>query len=283
MLHIENLHASLGGRAVLRGLNLTAKAGEVTAICGANGAGKSTLLRAVLGEIPSTGGLCLNGLDLRRQSAKALAHHRAVLAQDTQVAFGFAVGEVVAMGHEAGSAALEPGVIGQALAAVGLQGYETRPLQTLSGGERQRAQLARALAQVWHPVGPDGPRWLFLDEPVASLDLGHQLQVMAIVRRFADAGGGVVMVMHDLNLTAHVAQHIAFVIDGQISAAGSAPHVMTARRLGLAYGCVVGINETPTEGPWFLPQCCKVGALAQAANLASPDGGYRQSPPGLRV
>jgi len=168
------------------------------------------------------------------------------------------VDEVVSMGHEAGAAALEPGIVTQALSAVGLAGYGHRSLQTLSGGERQRAHLARALAQVWHPMGPDGPRWLFLDEPVASLDLGHQLQVMAIARRFADAGGGVVIVMHDLNLTIRTAQHIAFLIDGHLEVAGSADQVMTSDLLGQAYGCSVVMNTAPKTGPWFLPQSCRL-------------------------
>lgn len=256
MLHVENLHVCLGTRPVLRGVTLTAKPGEVTAICGANGAGKSTLFRAILGEIPSTGQMTLNGQDLRGQSVRDLAQTRAVLAQDTQVAFGFTVDEVVCMGHKAGAAALEPGIPGQALSAVGLAGYGPRLLQSLSGGERQRAHLARALAQVWHPMGPDGPRWLFLDEPVASLDLGHQLQVMAIAQAFANAGGGVVMVMHDLNLTIHTAQHIGFLIDGRLDVAGSADQVMTSDLLGQAFGCTVMMNTAPKSGPWFLPQSC---------------------------
>ena len=261
MLCVENLQASLGGRPVLQGITLTARAGEVTAICGANGAGKSTLFRAILGEIPSTGRMYLNGRDLRAQSAKALAQTRAVLAQDTQVAFAFTVAEVVAMGLEAGVAAQEAGssahsLIAQALAAVGLAGYGPRALHSLSGGERQRAQLARALAQVWNPVGPEGPRWLFLDEPVASLDLGHQLQVMSLARAFADAGGGVVMVMHDLNLTMSTAQHMAFLIDGHIMAAGPAEQVITPDLLKRAYGCAVPLNTAPQSGPWFLPQSC---------------------------
>jgi iron complex transport system ATP-binding protein len=258
MLCIQNLTANLGGRPVLRGVDLAAKAGEITAICGANGAGKSTLLRAILGEIPSAGLLSLNGRDLRRQSAKALARQRAVLAQDTHVTFAFTVAEVVSMGPEAGDAAMEPAVVRQTLLAVGLQGQESRIFQTLSGGERQRAQLARALAQVWHPIGPDGPRWFFLDEPVASLDLGHQLQVMALVRRFALAGGGVAMVMHDLNLIAQVAQSIGFVIDGRLAALGTADQVITAARLGQAYDCTAALNTTPLTGPWFLPQCCSL-------------------------
>lgn len=261
MLHVENLHVRLGTRPVLRGVTLTAKPGEVTAICGANGAGKSTLFRAILGEIPSTGQMTLNGQDLRGQSVRDLAQTRAVLAQDTQVAFGFTVDEVVCMGHEAGAAALEPGIPGQALSAVGLAGYGPRHLQSLSGGERQRAHLARALAQVWHPMGPDGPRWLFLDEPVASLDLGHQLQVMAIAQAFANAGGGVVMVMHDLNLTVSVAQHIAFVRNGRIEASGPADLVMSSDLLGQAFDCNVKMKTPPQSGPWFLPQSCTLNHL----------------------
>lgn len=263
MLTIENLHANLGSRPILRGVTLTAKAGEITAICGANGAGKSTLLRAIVGDIPSTGRLSLNGRDVRGQTAAALARTRAVLAQDTQVAFGFTVAEVVCMGHEAGAAALEKGITDKALIAVGLGGYGPRPLQSLSGGERQRAHLARALAQVWHPKGIDGPRWLFLDEPVASLDLGHQLQVMALARSYAAAGGGVVMVMHDLNLTASVAHHIGFVIDGRIAAAGPAEEVITSALLGQAYGCTVRLQTAPQSGPWFLPQSCTVNVPAE--------------------
>lgn len=266
MLCVDNLQASLGGRRVLKGIALTARAGEVTAICGANGAGKSTLLRAILGEIPSTGQITLNGRDLRGQPARSLAQTRAVLAQDTQVAFGFTVDEVVTMGHEAGAAALEPGIPARALAAVGLTGHGPRPLQHLSGGERQRAHLARALAQVWHATGPDGPRWLFLDEPVASLDLGHQLQIMALARAFADAGGGVVMVMHDLNLTASVAQHIVFVRNGRIEACGPADQVMSADLLGQAFDCSVKMKTPPESGPWFLPQTCTLNGQADSQN-----------------
>lgn len=256
MLHVENLHVSLGSQAILCGVTLTAKPGEVTAICGANGAGKSTLLRAILGEIQSNGQMTLNGRNLRNQSAQALAQTRAVQTQDTQVAFAFTVDEVVSMGHEAGAAALEHGIVAKALSAVGLSGYGHRSLQTLSGGERQRAHLARALAQVWHPMGQDGPRWLFLDEPVASLDLGHQLQVMAVARAYADAGGGVVIVMHDLNLVASVAQHIAFVMNGHIMSAGPADQVMSSDLLGQAFACRVKMKTPPQSGPWFLPQSC---------------------------
>jgi iron complex transport system ATP-binding protein len=257
MLEIEGLSASLGGRKVLHSVSLTARAGEVLAICGPNGAGKSTLLRAVLGEIPSQGRITLNGQDVAGVQAQEMARMRAVLPQDTQVAFAFTVAEIVAMGQEAGDFGADPGLIARALAAVGLQDHGARSFQTLSGGERQRSHLARALAQVWQPVGPQGARWLFLDEPVASLDLGHQLHVMRLARNYANRGGGVVAVMHDLNLSAMFADRLAFVIDGRLVADGPPSHVLTAEVLERAYGCRVALNTAPAAGPWFVPQACE--------------------------
>ncbi len=259
MLEIDDLKVTLGGRDILHGVSLQVRPGEVVAICGPNGAGKSTLLRAALGEVPAQGRVTLNGQDLRQGKPQALARLRAVLPQDTQAAFPFTVAEIVAMGQDAGDFAPEPGLVRRALAEVGLDHLADASIQTLSGGERQRAHLARALAQVWQPVGPQGARWLFLDEPVASLDLGHQLFVMRLMRRYADAGGGVVAVMHDLNLTAMFADRIAFVIGGRIDACGPPDDVLEPGLLERAYGCRIAMNTAPASGPWFVPQAAQAG------------------------
>ncbi len=258
MLSVTDLHVRLGGRAVLDGVSLSARSGEVTAICGPNGAGKSTLLRACLGEIPSRGAVSLNGMDMRKAPASQLARIRAVLPQETQIAFAFTVAEVVAMGLEAGDFIGRRSVAAEALAAVGLNGYDGRDFQTLSGGEKQRAHLARALAQVWEPQGPQGARWLLLDEPVSSLDLGHQLLVMQIVRHYADQGGGVIMVIHDLNLAAKVSDRIAFLAGGRIMACDAPDLALTGERIGEAFQCRVAMKTTPPSGPWFLPQSCSL-------------------------
>lgn len=257
MLEIADLHVRLGNRDVLKGVTLQAKAGAVLAICGANGAGKSTLLGAALGEVPMQGKVRLNGHDIARSRPDHLARIRAVLPQDVDVAFSFTLGEVVAMGRDAGDFFDHPDLVDLALDAVGLAGRQDHDFQSLSGGERQRGHLARAMAQVWAPVGPDGPRWLLLDEPVASLDLGHQLQVMRLARSFADAGGGVVAVMHDLNLSAMFADQMAFLIDGRLETVGRPAEVMQTDLLERAYGCRIALNQTPTAGPWLLPQACE--------------------------
>jgi iron complex transport system ATP-binding protein len=257
MLELVDVSVQLGRRRVLRDIRLSARPGEVLAICGANGAGKSTLLKAVLDEVPATGTVRLNGHDVARTRAHILAPLRAVLPQDNEVAFGFTLAEIVRMGREAGDFATRPDVDALAMAAVGLQGREGDDIRNLSGGERQRGHLARALAQVWEPVSPHGPRWLMLDEPVASLDLGQQLQVMRLARSYADAGGGVVAIMHDLNLSAMFADRMAFLIDGRLVASGPPSNVMRKDLLETAYGCRVALNSLPQSGPWLLPQACE--------------------------
>lgn len=256
MLELVDVSVWLGQRRVLQDVSLAVRPGELLAICGANGAGKSTLLKAVLGEVPATGTVRLNGLDVAGARPATLAPLRAVLPQDSEVAFGFTLSEVIGMGREAGDFAFRPEVDALALAAVGLQGREANDIRSLSGGERQRAHLARALAQVWEPVGPRGPRWLMLDEPVASLDLGHQLQVMRLARSYADAGGGVVAIMHDLNLSAMFADRMAFLIGGRLASSGTPSEVMQRELLEEAYGCRIGLKRAPQDGPWLLPQAC---------------------------
>ncbi|MDZ4392008.1 heme ABC transporter ATP-binding protein [Cypionkella sp.] len=254
MLLVEDLCVALNRRPVLRGISLSARPGTLTAIVGPNGSGKTTLLRAMTGEVAYQGKVTLNGLDVARAKAWQLAAIRAVMAQETQLAFPFSVLEVIRLGLTSGQNAEVRDLPQRALAEVGLTPHASRNYQDLSGGERQRVQLARALVQVWHPVAAGGARWLFLDEPVASLDLGHQLQVMRLARRFADAGGGVVAVMHDLNLSAMFADRLALLAEGGLVAAGAPENVLTDALLSSAYGCAIRTNALPSQGTWLLPQ-----------------------------
>ena len=254
MLDATGITLQLGRREVLRGLDFAARSGSVTAIAGPNGSGKTTLMRVLTGELPLPGRVRLNGQDVARISPGRLAGLRAVLPQAVHVAFPFTLREIVAMGHEAGDAAGQDGVVAAALSAVDLADKAQRPLPELSGGEQQRGHLARALAQVWEPVGPAGPRWLFLDEPVAALDIAHQLQVLRHARAFADAGGGVVAVMHDLNLTAMFADRLVLMSEGRVLAAGSPAEVLNDALLERTYGCRLRANVVPLQHPFVLPQ-----------------------------
>lgn len=254
MLEIRNLSVTLGHREVLRAVDVTARPGALTAIVGPNGSGKTTLLRAATGDIDYRGHARLNGTEIAGAAPWRMAAMRAVLAQATTLSFPFTAAEVVRLGQSAGIGAGGPDRSLAALARVGLSGYGGRLYQELSGGEQQRVHLARVLTQVWEPLAHGAPRWLFLDEPVSSLDIGHQLQIMRLARAFADAGGGVVAVMHDLNLTAMFADAVALLAEGRVVAAGAPAEVLTDAHLSKAYGCALRVGVAPMDAPFVLPQ-----------------------------
>jgi len=248
MLEAQNIHARIGKKEILHGIDFTAKAGQITAIVGPNGSGKSTLLKAITDEVDFTGTVRLNDQDTAGMKPWELAALRGVLPQATTLAFPFTVIEVVRMGLMSGLSGGREDIPARALAAVGLEGYSGRFYQELSGGEQQRTQLARVMCQVWQPVIDDAPRWLLLDEPVASLDIGHQLLVMHLMKGYAARGGGVVAVMHDLNLSAMFAEHIAMIVNGDILASGPPDAVINDSVLSLAYGCDLKVNTPPVSG-----------------------------------
>jgi iron complex transport system ATP-binding protein len=256
MLTIRSLRVALGRTPVLHGIEATARAGRVTAVIGPNGSGKTTLLRALSGDVPYAGQIALDGCDVARLKPWDLAARRAVLPQAATLSFPFTVAEVVRLGLTAGPHAGRAGggddLVARALDEVDLAGFGPRLYQELSGGQQARVQLARVRVQVWDPVMAGRPRWLFLDEPVASLDIAHQIAVMHVLRRFADAGGGVVIVLHDLNLAAIVADVVWLIHEGQILAAGPPAEVIGGAVLATAYGCPVTANLVPSGSATFV-------------------------------
>ena len=254
MLSAQGISVTLGKQHVLDDVSFAAKQGAITVIIGPNGSGKTTLLRAITGDVSHTGSVLLNGEEINKLKAGELATRRAVLPQVSTLAFPFTVIEIVRIGLQQGTAGEMGQIAVDALVCVGLAHYADRFYQELSGGEQQRVQLARVLAQVWEPVKNGAPRWLLLDEPVSSLDIGHQLEVMEILRDFTRRGGGVVVVMHDLNLTALYADAITMMSEGSVLADGTPAEVLTDATLSRAYGCRIKANAIPTTGqPFVLP------------------------------
>ncbi|WEK06465.1 MAG: heme ABC transporter ATP-binding protein [Candidatus Devosia phytovorans] len=266
MIETENLSVDLAGRTILSGIGFAAPAGKLTAIIGPNGSGKSTLLKAISRDYRYTGTVRINGRNLADMSAMETACQRAVLPQSSTLPFPFTVREVVAMGTTAG----RPGPSGEALrslperalARVDLADFGGRYYGELSGGEQQRVQLARVLCQVWQPVLDGLPRFLLLDEPVSSLDVKHQLMIMDTARSHADAGGGVIAVLHDLNLAAMYADHIVALANGRLVAAGTPAEVLTDSTILSVFDAPLRVGVVPTaDAPFVLPQSAQHTSL----------------------
>lgn len=268
MISATDIVVRYGGKIVLHGVDFVARAGELTVVAGPNGSGKSTLVKAISGEIPASGLVTVNGRALGSYKSWQLASQRGVLAQETTVAFPFTAAEIVGLGVTAGASggSSRAVLIEMALERVGLAGFGARRIQTLSGGERQRVQLARVLCQIWEPLSETGPRWLIMDEPVASLDIGHQIALMDLARAYVRAGGGVIAVMHDLNLSAMYADHMVLMKDGRVAAAGAPNAVLLSETLEDVFACPLRPNVTPGRGLFVLPQSAiATPALAYAA------------------
>lgn len=256
-LVVEQVSVSAGKTRIVQDLSFHAKAGEVLAIIGPSGSGKTTLMKAMTGELPYSGGITLAGLEVGGLSPEVLAAMRGVLPQASQISFPLNVAEVVGLGLTSSrrERSFRARRIAEALAKVGLSGFEGRSYQELSGGEQQRVQLARVLCQVWDPLPQEGlPHWLFLDEPVSSLDIKHQVQIMQLAADYAKRGGGVVAVMHDLNLTAAFADRVLVMQGGCRLAFGTRDEVMQAELLSKAYDFPLEILTRPGGGrPVIVP------------------------------
>lgn len=258
MIEARDVCISIGQKVIVSQTSLTARAGEVTAIVGPNGSGKTTLLKALSGDIAYSGAITINGRDVARSKPWELAMLRAVLPQAATLSFPFTVREIVRMGTLGGRSGVLPGeeegLPERALAAVDLDGFAGRFYQELSGGEQQRVQLARVLCQVWSPVLDGTPRFLMLDEPVSSLDIRHQIAIMEIARSFASRGGGVIAILHDLNLTAMYADNVVAMHRGHAIATGSVSDVLVDDVLEQAFGCALKVGRVPENAPFVLPQ-----------------------------
>ncbi|MBB2677568.1 UNVERIFIED_ORG: iron complex transport system ATP-binding protein [Rhizobium esperanzae] len=255
MIEVSGLSVRLSGKAIISDVAFTAKAGELTAIAGPNGSGKTTTMKAISGELAYGGSVRIGGDEVKGLKPWQLAAIRGVLPQASTISFPFTVREIVRMGLTSGLN-LNPDKADQtaaaALASVDLTGFEGRFYQELSGGEQQRVQLARVLCQIAEPVVDGKPCWLLLDEPVSSLDISHQLTIMSLARNFCERGGGVIAVMHDLNLTALFADRVVLMKSGRLAAAGSISKVLTDGIMFSVFGCALRINQVPPDDTPFV-------------------------------
>lgn len=256
MIRAINVSLSRGGRALLDRVSLDLQAGRVTVVIGPNGAGKSTLLKTLSGELnPDSGEVLYHDRRLRSLSPIELAAERAVLPQSTALSFPFTALEVVRMGAVAHGSRDPNQAARQALARVGLAGFEARSYNALSGGEQQRVQLARVLAQMPLPVSSGRPRAICLDEPTASLDIGHQISVLELARDFARGGGVVLAILHDLNLAAEFADHLAILHRGKLVCEGRPRDVLNDAVIRDVYGISGTVSRLPADHiPYVLPQ-----------------------------
>lgn len=231
-----------GGRALLERVTLTFEPGSMTVLLGPNGAGKTTLIRVLAGVIaPAAGEVLLGDRPLASLRRSAIARACAYLPQQTGITFDLRVEDAVALGrypHVGSWGTLRKADferVAWALERVDLTALRHRTLPTLSGGERQRVFLARALAQE-API-------LLLDEPLAALDIGRQLEFLALLRDLHQDGHTIVAALHDLRPAAAFFPRAVLLDAGQVRAEGPVEVVLRGPALEQAFGVQVRRGE----------------------------------------
>jgi iron complex transport system ATP-binding protein len=262
MLEIHDLVCKIGSKTIVDGVSLSFDPGRLHVIVGPNGSGKSTLLKAFSGEwVPSAGSITYDGTDLPRIDKLSLARRRAVMTQLPELHFPLSVEEIVMMGRyphfSFSPTPNDRAICEQVMSHLSIQSLSCRDYLTLSGGERQRVQFARALAQIWEapaaleaphsPTGlpASGSRYLFLDEPVSSLDIHYQHQLLQLARDLVKEKIVLIAVLHDLNLALHYSDRMIFMKQGRIVAEGSVPGIMKPALIREVFDIEARLLEDP--------------------------------------
>ncbi|NIJ33917.1 iron complex transport system ATP-binding protein [Sphingomonas oligoaromativorans] len=250
-IRIEALDVALGDRRVLAGIDTEMTGGGLIGVIGPNGAGKSTLARAMLGLLkPLSGRVLLDGAEVGTLRPADRARTIAYLPQGQTLHWPLSVERLVALGRMPHLApfsrlsAADTAAIEAAMAATGTLDLRTRDATELSGGERARVMLARALAVE--------AQALIADEPLASLDPSHQMEMMELLAERARAGTLVVVVLHDLTMAARFCDRLLLLSQGRLMADGSPDTVLTDAALAEVYG-ITAWRGTAGGTPLLVP------------------------------
>ncbi|MDD2688799.1 MAG: ABC transporter ATP-binding protein [Candidatus Omnitrophica bacterium] len=247
LLTVNNLSGGYHKQAVIRDISLRVEEGDFLGIIGPNGSGKTTLLRLMSRVLlPQEGNIRLCEKDINSLDLKEFCQKVAFVAGDTLINFSFTVLEIVLMGRIPHLKRLqlekkEDVLIAEnALKMTGTLELKDKLIDELSSGERQRVIIARALTQE--------PVLLFLDEPTSHLDIGHQIQILDLLKRLnRERNLTIVMVLHDLNLAGAYCNRILLLDRGGIFKEGLPDEVLTYQNIETVYKTVVLVNKDPVS------------------------------------
>ena len=252
MIELSGVDVHYGARKVLDAISFDAKKGTFVGIIGPNGSGKTTLLKAISRVITPTGGIIqLDGQPLFALSSRELAQSVAVVPQETGPGFDFTVSDVVMMGRYPHMSRFSKereedyAICRKAMSLTGITHLCDRSIHAISGGELQRVIIARALAQQ--------PRHLLLDEATSHLDISHQVDILATIKKLSEEIA-VIGVFHDLNLASYFCDEIIVIKDGKIAAASTPVEVITPAMLRSIFDLDAAVSIHPVTGkPLVVP------------------------------
>jgi len=252
MLRTENISFSVGKKQILKNVSASFLPGEFNMILGPNGSGKSSFLKIFSGEINKFQGTVLyEDKKIKELRKEELAKKRAVMSQQADLGFPLLVEEVVMMGRYP-HFTFNPNkkditICNEVIERMNLVDFKERNYLTLSGGEKQRVQYARVLAQVWEKPA-EGYRYLFLDEPLNSLDISYQHEFLQAAVELIKEHTVLIAVMHDINLAAHYADNLFFLKEGELIVHGKPKDILTENIIEKVFNIKTTVIDNPVTG-----------------------------------
>jgi iron complex transport system ATP-binding protein len=245
LLKVDKLSGGYGREIIINDISFEMERGEFIGIIGPNGSGKSTLLKLISRVIyPKKGEVLFQNENIIRIKLKELCKNIAFVPQDTVITFSFSVWEVVLLGRtpHLGRLELETkkdfSIAENALILTDTLNLKEKNINQLSAGERQRVIIAKALAQE--------PTLLILDEPTSHLDIGHQIEVLDLLKKLnKEKKISVIIVLHDLNLASEYCSRIILLNKGEIFKDGPSQEVLTYQNIESVYKTIVVVNKNP--------------------------------------
>ena len=253
LLRVDNLFGGYDKEFSLEDISFDVEAGGFLGIIGPNGSGKSTLLRLMSRALlPKKGDILFENRDIKNFKLKELCRKIAFVPQETLISFSFSVWEIVLMGRMPHLKRLQLEtkkdftVAENSLSMTDSLHLKNKKIDQLSAGERQRVIIAQALAQE--------PVLLFLDEPTSHLDIGHQIQILDLLKRLnREKNLTIVVVLHDLNLASEYCDKLVLLNEGRIFKKGGVKEVLTYQNVEAVYKTIVLVTSNPvTHKPHVL-------------------------------
>lgn len=222
-IYSEKISLKYNDKSILEDINIEIKKGMILSILGPNGAGKSSLLNILSGDIESNiGNVFYDNTDIKNISIQERAFIRSVMSQNQPIVFDFSVRDIIEMGWlDKGNIKYSNNINNAIIGVLNdceIAHLEKRKFNTLSGGEQRRVHFARSLIQLWRESDNKDSRYLMLDEPTSNLDLSHQIKLMNMLKKLANDGVGILLILHDLNLAFNFSDYIAIIKNGKLFA-----------------------------------------------------------------
>ncbi|MFO7370178.1 MAG: ABC transporter ATP-binding protein [Bacteroidales bacterium] len=248
MIQLEDVKCGYGKKAVLSAVTVSIEKGKLTCMLGRNGAGKTTLFKTILGIIPALGGsICYSGKPIGAFDAREFARYIGYVPQAHNTPFPYNVLDVVLMGRYAHSGTLtgrpDAKSIEIAISCIrtlDIEHLKRKPFSKISGGEKQMVMIARTMAQQ--------PRFIAMDEPTSSLDVGNQVRVMQQARMLAHKGIGVIMNTHSPQQALQYADRVILLNNNRMEKCGKPSEVLHADTISELYSTPVEVMEMNTSG-----------------------------------